>query len=84
MQYFFAIPILENWKIRWYIFGVCLTLLLTGLLILTRIPNIITGSQLIDHNNIVFLTEVFQIMYIIIITFLIVEIKIRKNVQFFS
>ena len=78
MQIFFAIPILENWKIRWHIIGICWTLFITGLLILTRVPNIITGPALVDHNHIAFLTEVFQTMFIIV-TAVIVEIKIKKN-----
>lgn len=84
MQIFFAIPILENWKIRWHTFGICWTFLLTALLILTRVPNVITGSALIDHNHIAFLTEMFQIMYIIIIAAFIVEIRIRENTIHFQ
>ena len=78
IQIFLAIPILEIWKIRWHVFGICWTLLLTGLLVLTQVPNMITGPALIDHNPIAFLTEIFQITYIVV-TVIIIEIIIREN-----
>jgi hypothetical protein len=78
IQIFLAIPILEIWKIRWHVFGICWTLLLTGLLVFTRVPNMITGPALIDHNPVAFLTEIFQITYIVV-TVIIIEINIREK-----
>jgi hypothetical protein len=71
IQIFLMVPLLEDWKMRWHIFGICWTLLLTILLIVTRVPNMITGSALIDHNHIASLTEGFQIIYMVIVGILV-------------
>ncbi|MGD1838177.1 MAG: hypothetical protein ACPKPY_08990 [Nitrososphaeraceae archaeon] len=64
LQVFWAIPMIKNWNINWHYVGVVGTVLLTALLCLTRIPNPITVSPLVDDNPMCLLTETFQFLYI--------------------
>jgi hypothetical protein len=45
-QIFWALPMIRNWGVRWYYIGMIGTIALTMLLVLTRIPNEITGAAL--------------------------------------
>ena len=44
VQIFWALPMIKDWGLRWCYIGMIGTIALTGLLILTRIPNDITWS----------------------------------------
>ena len=45
VQIFWALPMIKDWGLRWCYIGIIGTIALTGLLILTRIPNEITGAH---------------------------------------
>lgn len=64
MQIFWSIPMIMRWGTKWYQVGLIGTLLLTALLLITRIPNGITGLPLEDKNPMALLTEISQIVYI--------------------
>jgi hypothetical protein len=63
-QIFWTIPMIKGWGIRWYYFGILGTIALTMLLILSRVPNEITGTALHDTNPMAQLTEISQFLYI--------------------
>ena len=52
---------IKDWGLRWYYIGMIGTIALTTLLVLTRIPNEITGAALQDRNPMALLTEIAQI-----------------------
>jgi hypothetical protein len=64
-QIFWAIPMAFNWNIRWYYVGLIGTIALTSLIVLTRVPNEITGIALQDKNPMALLTEVMQTTFIL-------------------
>ena len=54
-----------NWNIRWFYVGLIGTIALTSLIVLTRVPNEITGISLQDKNPMALLTEVMQTTFIL-------------------
>ncbi len=64
-QVFWAIPMFLGWSIRWYYAGLIGTAGLVILLAVSRIPNPMTG-QALQNNSIGSLTEIVQIVYIVI------------------
>ena len=64
-QILWAIPMFLRWNIRWYYAGLVGTAALVILLAASRIPNPMTG-QALQNNSIGYLTEIVQIVYIII------------------
>lgn len=64
-QIFWAIPMAFNWNIRWFYVGLIGTIALTSLIVLTRVPNEITGISLQDKNPMALLTEVMQTTFIL-------------------
>ena len=64
-QIFWAIPMAFNWNIRWFYVGLIGTIALTSLIVLTRVPNEITGIALQDKNPMALLTEVMQTTFIL-------------------
>jgi hypothetical protein len=64
-QVFWAIPMFLGWSIRWYYAGLVGTAGLVILLAVSRIPNPMTG-QALQNNSIGSLTEIVQIVYIVI------------------
>ena len=76
-QVFWTIPMFLG-SIRWYYLGLVGTIALVLLLAFTRIPNPITGHPL-QNNMIGYLTEIVQIVYIIITGIIIV--KQRKTIR---
>jgi hypothetical protein len=77
-QVFWAIPMFLGWSIRWYHVGLIGTIGLVLLLAFTRIPNPITGNAL-QNNSIGYLTELVQIVYIVITAIIIVKHRIRTR-----
>ena len=75
-QIFWTFPTIKNWNIRWYYVGIIGTIALTALLILTRVPNQITGAPLHDKSPMALLTEITQILYIGITAIIIARKKI--------
>jgi hypothetical protein len=53
-----------GWGLRWYYLGIFGTAALSLSLLLTRVPNGITSTALIDTNPMALLTEVSQFLYI--------------------
>jgi hypothetical protein len=77
-QVFWAIPMFLGWSIRWYYVGLVGAIGLVLLLAFTRIPNPITGNAL-QNNSIGYLTELVQIVYIVITAIIIVKHRIRTR-----
>ena len=71
-QVFWAIPMFLGWSIRWYYAGLVGTIGLVLLLAVSRIPNPMTG-QALQNNSIGSLTEIVQIVYIVITGIIIVK-----------
>jgi len=65
LQIFWAIPMILRWSSKWHYVGITGTIGLTALLAITRFPNMITTSPLIDVNPMAMYTEIVQILYII-------------------
>ena len=63
VQIFWALPMIKDWGLRWCYIGLIGTIALTGLLMLTRIPNEITAAALQDKNPMALLTEIAQVIY---------------------
>jgi hypothetical protein len=63
-QIFWALPMIKSWGLRWYYLGIFGTAALSLSLLLTRLPNGITSTALIDTNPMALLTEVSQFLYI--------------------
>ena len=63
-QIFWCLPMILRMGAKWYIIGLIGTIGLTMLLLMTRIPNGITGLPLEDKNPMALLTEISQILYI--------------------
>ena len=78
-QILWAIPMFLRWNIRWYYAGLVGTAALVILLAASRIPNPMTG-QALQNNSIGYLTEIVQIVYIIITGIIIVKQK-RKRIR---
>jgi hypothetical protein len=74
-QIFWALPMIRNWGVRWYYIGMIGTIALTMLLVLTRIPNEITGAALQDGNPMGLLIEIVQSLYIGVTAIIIVRKK---------
>ena len=64
LQIFWCIPMIMRWGIKWYYAGLIGTIGLSALLLITRIPNGITGIPLEDKNPMALLTEISQFLYI--------------------
>jgi hypothetical protein len=64
-QIFWAIPMALNWNIRWFYAGLIGTVALASLIVLTRVPNEITGVALQDKNPMALLTEVMQTTFVL-------------------
>jgi hypothetical protein len=77
-QIFWAVPMFLRWNIRWYCVGLVGTAALVILLAASRIPNPMTG-QALQNNSIGYLTEIVQIVYMIITGIIIV--KQRKRIR---
>jgi hypothetical protein len=71
-----------RWNIRWYCAGLVGTAGLVILLAASRIPNPMTG-QALQNNSIGYLTEIVQIVYIIITGIItgIIIVKQRKRIR---
>lgn len=54
-----------NWNIRWLYAGLIGTVALASLIVLTRVPNEITGVALQDKNPMALLTELMQTTFIL-------------------
>jgi hypothetical protein len=76
-QVFWTIPMFLGWSIRWYYVGIVGTAVLVILLAASRIPNPMTG-QALQNNGIGYLTEIVQIVYIIITGIIIVKQRRRR------
>ena len=76
VQIFWALPMIKDWGLRWCYIGIIGTIALTGLLILTRIPNDITGATLQDRNPMALLTKISQSLYIGVTAIIIARKKI--------
>ena len=63
-QIFWALPMIKCWGLRWYYLGIFGTAALSLSLLLTRVPNGITSTALIDTNPMALLTEISQFLYI--------------------
>jgi hypothetical protein len=81
-QIFWTLPMIKNWNIRWYYIGIVGTIALTALLILTRVPNQITGAALQDKSPMALLTELSQLLYIGITAIIITREKIASTRTF--
>ena len=81
-QIFWAVPMFLRWNIRWYYAGLVGTAALVILLAASRIPNPMTG-QALQNNSIGYLTEIVQIVYIIITGIItgIIIVKQRKRIK---
>jgi hypothetical protein len=79
LQIFWCLPMILRMGTKWYIIGLIGTIGLTMLLLLTRIPNGITGIPLEDKNPIALLTEISQFLYIGA-TILIINCEKRKYI----
>jgi hypothetical protein len=81
-QIFWAVPMFLRWNIRWYYAGLVGTAALVILLAASRIPNPMTG-QALQNNSIGYLTEIVQIVYIIITGIItgIIIVKQRKRIR---
>jgi hypothetical protein len=81
-QILWAIPMFLRWNIRWYYAGLVGTAALVILLAASRIPNPMTG-QALQNNSIGYLTEIVQIVYIIITGIItgIIIVKQRKRIR---
>jgi hypothetical protein len=81
-QIFWAVPMFLRWNIRWYCVGLVGTAALVILLAASRIPNPMTG-QALQNNGIGYLTEIVQIVYIIITGIItgIIIVKQRKRIR---
>jgi hypothetical protein len=81
-QIFWAVPMFLRWNIRWYCAGLVGTAGLVILLAASRIPNPMTG-QALQNNSIGYLTEIVQIVYIIITGIItgIIIVKQRKRIR---
>ena len=77
-QVFWTIPMFLGWSIRWYYLGLVGTAGLVILLAASRIANPMTGHAL-QNNTIGYLTEIVQIVYIVITGIIIV--KQRKRLR---
>lgn len=64
LQIFWCIPMIMRWGYKWYLSGLIGTIGLSILLLITRIPNGITGLPLEDINPMALLTEISQFLYI--------------------
>lgn len=64
LQIFWVIPMIMRWGYKWYLTGLIGTIGLSVLLLITRIPNGITGLPLEDRNPMALLTELSQFVYI--------------------
>lgn len=64
LQIFWCIPMIMRWGYRWYLGGLIGTVGLSILLLITRVPNGITGLPLEDRNPMALLTEISQFVYI--------------------
>jgi len=81
-QILWAVPMFLRWNIRWYYAGLVGTAALVILLAASRIPNPMTG-QALQNNSIGYLTEIVQIVYIIITGIItgIIIVKQRKRIK---
>ena len=82
VQILWAVPMFLRWNIRWYYAGLVGTAALVILLAASRIPNPMTG-QALQNNSIGYLTEIVQIVYIIITGIItgIIIVKQRKRIR---
>ncbi|TVP40067.1 tetratricopeptide repeat protein [Candidatus Nitrosocosmicus arcticus] len=64
LQIFWCIPMIMRWGYKWYLSGLIGTIGLSLLLLITRIPNGITGLPLEDKNPMSLLTEISQLLFI--------------------
>jgi tetratricopeptide (TPR) repeat protein len=64
LQIFWCIPMIMRWGTTWYYSGLIGTIGLFILLLITRIPNGITGLPLEDRNPMALLIEVAQLIFI--------------------
>ena len=64
LQIIWCLPMILRMGTRWYVIGLIGTIGLTMLLLMTRIPNGITGFPLEDKNPMALLTEISQFLYI--------------------
>jgi hypothetical protein len=64
LQIFWCIPMIMRWGYKWYLAGLIGTIGLSILLLITRIPNGITGLPLEDRNPMALLTEISQFLFI--------------------
>jgi hypothetical protein len=79
-QVFWAIPMFLGWSIRWYYVGLVGTVALVILLAASRIPNPMTG-QALQNNSIGYLTEIVQIVYIVITGIIIVKHRRTRSLN---
>jgi len=79
-QIFWCIPMILRMGTKWYTIGLIGTIGLTLLLLMTRIPNGITGLPLEDKNPMALLTEISQFLYIVA-TILIIKCEKWKRVS---
>jgi hypothetical protein len=79
-QVFWAIPMFLGWSIRWYYVGLVGTVALVILLAASRIPNPMTG-QALQNNSIGYLTEIVQIVYIVITGIIIVKQRRTRSLN---
>lgn len=75
-QIFWTLPMIKNWDLRWYYIGMIGAIALTTLLVITRIPNDITGAALQDRNPMALLTEIAQMLYVGVTAIIIARKKI--------
>jgi hypothetical protein len=76
VQIFWTLPMIKNWGVGWYYIGMIGAIALTTLLVLTRIPNEITGAALQDRNPMALLTEIAQLLYVGVTAIIIARKKI--------
>jgi hypothetical protein len=79
-QVFWAIPMFLGWSIRWYYVGLVGTVALVILLAASRIPNPMTG-QALQNNSIGYLTEIVQIVYIIITGIILIKHRRTRSLN---
>jgi hypothetical protein len=79
-QVFWAIPMFLGWSIRWYYVGLVGTVALVILLAASRIPNPMTG-QALQNNSIGYLTEIVQIVYIVITGIILIKHRRTRSLN---
>ena len=79
-QVFWAIPMFLGWSIRWYYVGLVGTVALVILLAASRVPNPMTG-QALQNNSIGYLTEIVQIVYIIITGIILIKHRRTRSLN---